>query len=190
MSRKNPKNQKGQYFIISALLLCLGFYIVTPLPKALVTTPSEDMGYISENIEKELSFALDYGINQSNPYNILINYSRFIQARMSERYINFSMLWIMAENTTGGSANITAGNFFEEQKTVAFRVSSDPNKNFSVASNTTNSTVLNSLSPVSFVQISFNDAEFNTSMVRDKTSLYGYVRLQRDQNSIIRQFFV
>lgn len=116
------KKMKGQYFILGTILITILFFIGLQFGKPLIQTSAGNLEYIYDNIEHELPYALNLGINKTTPIITLTNFTRYLDESLY--FINFSTLWVVTDNIDFGlgqifhTVNVTVGNFLDYDVTV------------------------------------------------------------------------
>jgi hypothetical protein len=174
---------RGQFFLWGAFLICLLFFLgFIGMKGTFVTTETQDMEFFFGNIEKELPKALNLGLNGSGAVNTLVNFSRFLESSMGERYIDMKLLWLFTE-ASGTDVNITVGNFLGADETIGLNLSGSF-KNLTVPYNSTNSTVFSLVSQTFNLTVSFAGHRKTVGMVRDKVNLYGFINLSRGKEFV------
>lgn len=173
---------KGQFFILGAILIIGLFFIGLPMRTVIIKTPSEDLTYLSDNIQNEMHIALNLGLNESNAIGDLVNFTRFVDSKMFEHFVNFSCLWVVTENVLD-DLNATVGNFLGYDTIVKLTISSYT-KDLSVSDNATNSFTFLNVPSEFTMNISFDSQNYTVTWQRDKINLYVFTNLMRDEDSI------
>lgn len=176
---------KGQFFLLGAILLAILFFIGMPLFTPLITNPSEDLPFLSNNLKNEFPVAFNLGLNQSNEEAILTNFTHFVNATLYDKLVNFTGLWVLARNTSA-SVNLTVGNFMGNT-TINFSTGSTTIHLY-VQANHSNSTTLPSPGSIYNLSIVFQEKNFTTEWLRDKANLYLFYHLTRGEDEIQEEF--
>lgn len=175
------RKMKGQYFLISGIILTtlfyIGFYLTNTSSLLTLSFESDDMKYILYNVEDEYPRVFNFGINDSDITGYLSDYTLFTKDTLSGNLINFTSLWIYTINESD-DLNITAGNFLGYDTIVSINISGTV-RNISVGNEDTNSTLFPSPGESFNVTVSFNTNEKKLSMLRDKYNIYAYMQLKR-----------
>ena len=183
---------KGQFFLLGAFMLIALFFIGLQFGKPLLQTRSGDLHYIHENVERELPRALNLGINESRPVEVLSNFTRYLKESLY--FVNFSALWIVTENidfdmSSPYTLNVTAGNFLGYEVTVNITIGT-VSSNVTVPDNQTNSTTFEiaviGIDPGTFdMNVSFDGtSKAMEGVVLNKHNLYALVKLQRGNDFV------
>ena len=179
---------KGQFFIIGAVLLAIAFFVALPHIRPFLTSPSQDMPFLSKNLKAEFPAAFNLGLNQSEPIKVMKNFSLFLNESLHDHLIDFTTLWVYSENSTT-DVNFTLGNFLKQNITVTLSISTT-SEEVLVTLNDTNSSLFTSPGSVFNLTISFNSQEKTVEWLRDKSSLYVFFQLQRGNDIIIEEVSV
>jgi len=182
----NANTMKGQFFLVGALLLISAFFIgFASIREAFVIVPDRDMSFLSGNVMGEYPNALNLGLNSTGGLAALENFSRFLNASLSERYVDFQALWIESENVSS-DVNITVGNWLHATESVTLSIGGN-DETLTVAPNATNYTSF--LSPGASFSLAINFSQSNLSVQwrREKASLYVYTNMSRGGNIIIEE---
>ncbi len=179
--KKNHGKMKAQFFLLGTFLLCLLFFLGLPLSSPKLSVASRDLSYLSENIQKELPRALNFGLNSTGGINTLENFTAFVKAAMLEHSVNYTSLWIVTENRTDSNLNVTAANHLGSAVTLSIRVSGS-NTTLELENNEINSSVFTMVPDEFEMNISFGSVTKNMVLQRNKVNLYAFIKLQRDEN--------
>jgi hypothetical protein len=178
---------KGQFFILGAILICSLFFMGLPRFAPIIKQPSGDIAYLSSNLQSELPHALNLGLNESDPIDRLTNFTHFLETKLQERNINYTSMWLIIQNQSSTDLNVTGGNFLGEDVSISINVTDGSGSTVNgliLLNGSTNSTTFSSVDPEFNITITFADQEESAEMPRDKTGLYAYYRLTRDDDVI------
>ena len=118
---------KGQFFILGAILIISLFFMGLPNQGTFIVGKFEDIDYLFENVHREFPIALNNILNMSEDLNEapdrLMNFTRYVDSRASEKLINFSTFWVISWNSSPSNINVTAGNYLRYNTTVTLNVS-------------------------------------------------------------------
>ncbi|MBU0898429.1 MAG: hypothetical protein KKB03_03240 [Nanoarchaeota archaeon] len=184
------RKKKGQFFILGAIMLIILFFGGLQFGRPLMHQDTEDLGYIFDNIEYELPYALNLGINKTTPIITLTNFTRYLDESLY--FANFSTLWVVTDNVDFGlgqifhTVNVTVGNFLDYNVTV--NVTFDGSSiNVTVPNNQTNFTTFEfntGAAPMGVynfdLKLEFDGTtRYMNNTVLDKYNFYALVKLQR-----------
>lgn len=189
MVAKGTRQRKGQFFILGAFILCVMFYMGMPKESQLLTPVTQDLTYLSANLEKEIPNALNLGLKGNSPIDSLENFTGFADRIMMERVINFTTLWIITENISTNDLNITAGNFLDSgSKTINIKIGGN-SINLVAPANTTNSTVFGSnILGASFnITIMFDEQNITAGWQREKINIYVFIQMRRGDDILRKE---
>ncbi len=177
--------RKGQFFMIGAVFICvLMFFGISPAIQ-LTDVPSEDMGFLAENLQEELPRALNIGINSSDSLGTLYNFTGFSGDILSGRGIDLYVLWVVFE-PCDGEVNVSAGNFMGEQKTVGINVSGTYS-GLSVDSDAVDSDVF-AISGYTFdAEVTMDGETMQAELLSNKTSIYSFISLERGEHVVRKE---
>ncbi|MFH1445289.1 MAG: hypothetical protein ABIF08_02295 [Nanoarchaeota archaeon] len=181
------KKMKGQFFLLGAFIIITMFYIGLQFGKPFIYPETGDLGYIHENIETELSYALNLGINESRPIEVLSNFTRYLDESLY--FLNFSTLWVVTDNVDFDqnlatyTLNVSIGNFLDYNVTVNV-TANETSQDINVTFNETKSAefeIANGTTPLTFnMTLIFDGTDTNmTNMILNKFNLYALIKLQR-----------
>ena len=173
--------RKGQFFIVGAVVLCMAFFAGLPPSEPLIRASSEDITHFSENIQRELSKTMNFGLDANNTVEYMENFTEFADRAMAEHLINYTSLWLITGNSSS-DLNVTAGNFIWLVEADITLNLSGIVKNLLVPYNTTNSTVFSSVPSEFNLTISYEDMEKTVEWQKDKANLYALVVLTKDRD--------
>lgn len=177
------KRMSGQYFIVGAILLSAAFYMGLSGAVPLTTSPAEDVSYLFTNIQRELPRTLNFGLAEGTPGETLLNFTRYINAHMRQKYINLSTLWVVVEGTGTDTAGVTIGNFMGEEVNVTLSLPTG-DKLVTVPHNTTGTTTLTALTEQYTLTIQHPVRNKTVDWRWDKVNLYAFLRMQREKQLI------
>ncbi len=186
MVAKGIHQRKGQFFILGAFMLCTLFYMGIPRGGQLVMPVTQDLTYLSDNLEREIPNVLNLGLNESKPMEYLKNFTGFVERIMLERLANFTTLWIVTENISTNDLNITVGNFLDSSKTVNITIGAT-SQNLTAPDNATNSTTFTGIASAFNMTILFDTENATVEWQRDKVNIYAFIQLRRGDNLLKKE---
>ncbi len=176
---------RGQFYLIGAVILLILFFVGLPFSQLPLSQSGKDVNYLLDNLKTEYPRALNLGKNASAGPTTLTNFTHFLTSRLADRLVNFSAVWVVAENATNGTyVNFTGGNYLGASAVIHLNISGTV---FSlvVPNNSTNST-LQSISSVPYnITINFTTDSLITAWYVNKTNLYVYLRLVRESDQVV-----
>lgn len=182
MSYKS-KRMKAQFFILAAILLVALFSISFPA-HPILSSPAEDLPFISKNLRSEFPSAYNLGLNQSGEQEAMLGFSRFLNEAMLDHSIQFSSVWVYSKNSSS-NLNLTAGNFLGRNTTVNFSLGS---ASLFVLSNASNSTLIPDPGAIFNITIQFESQNFTVEWLKEKSNLYVFFEIRKG-NNIVREEF-
>ena len=111
-------NRKGQFFLLGAILLAIMFFAGLSSLKPVTTPPSEDLKFFMENVKKDLPHSLNLGLQGGSGVNDLGNFTQFTDRILTDRFVNFTALWLVAEPGYNTRVRVTVGNFLDTDQVV------------------------------------------------------------------------
>jgi hypothetical protein len=177
--------RKGQFFMIGAVFICaLLFMGLSPVMRV-TEAPADDMGFLAENLRKELPHALNIGINSSDPLGVLCNFTDFSRNALTGRGIDLDAMWVVFI-PGDGSVNVSVGNFMDTQKTVGINVSGTYSE-LSVDPDAVNSDIF-TVTGFTYDAVLTVDGEATpATLLSDKTSIYSAISLERGENVVRKE---
>ncbi|MBI4181551.1 MAG: hypothetical protein HY520_01110 [Candidatus Aenigmarchaeota archaeon] len=169
--------RKGQFFLLASILLAAAFLLGASFLPGSFRSPATDLPFLSENLKNELPAAYNLGLNQSSDVAALLNFSRFLNATLTDHGVNFTLLWVAARNASA-DANVTVGSLLGGNATVNLTIGSTT-RSLQVAANGTNETLFTAPGAVFNLTIVAGDRSTTVEFLRNKASLYLFFRLQR-----------
>jgi len=176
---------KGQFFLIGAVLLIILFFLGLPFISPSLTSPSNDLPFLSENLKQEFPAAYNLGLNQSDEINVLKNWSIFLNDTFHDHLINFTTLWITSYNVSN-TVNFTIGNYLGGNSTVNLTISSTT-ESVSVPLSDTGSVVFSSPGSIFNLTILFNSRSTTVEWLRDKKNLFVFYQLRRGNDILVEE---
>ncbi len=185
---------RGQFFILGAILLIILFFIGLPITKPVLNSPSEDLPYISRNVQSEFPRALNLGLNHSSEHHSMGDFTLFFNRTLADHSVRFKALWIYTKNHTTG-VNLTIGNYLGSGTTVSLSASSveselptSATERVFVHHNGTNTTLLLGTGSPFNLTISFNSVSSTVELLRDKVNLYMFFEINRGEDLVREEF--
>jgi hypothetical protein len=181
------KNVKGQFFIIGAILICALFFVSLPLAgPAARQAAVGDLEQLSLGLGNEFGRALNLGIEEGRPIACLKDFTTFTDSVLLDRFSSFQAFWVVSE-PSGTGIKVTSGNFLGSEAAVTLNISGDA-RNLDIP-DSGNMTESFSPLPKSFsLDVSFPGGARTLEWARDKTSIYVYYRMDRQGNSVAREY--
>ncbi len=183
-----PGRLKGQFFMAGALMLCVLFFLGMPMAMVSSTSNTMDMTRLSENMEGELSRAVNLAMLEDGNPARMGEFIEFVRNRTTERYLDMEILAVAAVPDPGspGDVDVHAGNWLGRPVTISVEVDGNSldidldDEEIAVRSF--------SGVPGEFVlEVSFEGRTWSGTLPRDKTNLYSYLRLSRGGNLIVKE---
>ncbi len=174
---------KGQFFMLGAILLASMFFIALPMTGYVIKTVSEDLDYISDNIENEFPRALN--LIADSDIERLKDFSVFVDNQITQRSADFKNLWVVTK-PEGGDVNITVGNFLDEDINIALNVSNTIEIMF-MPSGTTNSVMFYNVPSQFVLRVTFPGIDKELKFQRDKINLYSFFSISRGENIVKKE---
>jgi hypothetical protein len=112
---------KAQFFVLGAIIIASLLFIGLPITGYLITPMSEDINYLSENLEKEFPHAINLAIDSGDPEK-LKDFTLFVDNQVTNKNAVFRNLWVVTQGQ-GSNLNVTVGNFLDEHVTVVLNIS-------------------------------------------------------------------
>jgi len=184
--KRTDGTMKGQFFLVGALMLISAFFIgFASVREAFVITPDRDLSFLSDNAVREYPRALNLGLNSTGGLAALENFSRFLNASLSERYVDFQALWVQCDNVSS-DVNVTVGNWLHATESVTLSIGGT-DKTLLVAANAANYTSFTSPGASFNMAINFSQSNLSVAWRREKASLYVYTNFSRDDNAVVKE---
>jgi len=180
---KNKVGMSGQFFIVGAILLSIAFYMGLSAAKPLTTAPTTDMVYLSANIHRELPRALNFGLLDGTPEDTLMDFTRYIYRLMRERYINFTILWVVMRGNGTDAVEVIVGNLMGREVMVNLSMPGI-SRSITVPNNSTSTTILSAVPEQFNLTIQQPVKSKTVEWRRDKVNLYAFVKLLRGKDFI------
>lgn len=174
-------SSKGQFFLLGAILLIVLFFLGMPFITPALTTPTDDLSLLSENVEREFGHALTLGANESDITNKLMDFANFLNKTFLHRNADFRAVWVASNGN-----QLFYGNFFESTQQLNISTTAGT-VSMGTAHNSTSSTVLALSSPYN-INISFQDQFASHDWVLEKHHLWVFYELERD-GALVREHF-
>jgi hypothetical protein len=108
---------KGQFFILGAVLVLA--VLLSGVPFIVKTLPEYRI-QPTDNIMAEYPKALNFGLRENKSTEYLEDFSLFVKSNFGAA----ETIWIVSE-PSGQGLKITAGNFFNEEKTIKITANSE-----------------------------------------------------------------
>ena len=179
---------KGQFFIAGALGLCVMFYAGFSMIPVLTSSETRNLEGLSDNLETEIPKALNLILLDSGSPSELGVFMDFLQSRTADRYLTMDSVWIVTSPDPGnpGDVDVSVGNHFGTTQQVRVEVDGDVRTlNLNSGSSTTYS--LSGISQDMDVSASFSGRSWSGTIPRDKTNMYCYLGLSRNQDFIAKE---
>lgn len=172
---------KGQFFIFGAIVMVLLFFLGIPYIRPILSSPGEDLSYLSKNIKAEFPAAFNIGLNESNADQILQNFTRFLDQTLSDYDIEFRALWAFSVNQST-DVNITVGNFLNSNTTVSMSTvfsGTTIDEDVFVQADRSNSTLLQNAESAFNITFEFESGSKEVEWVLNKANIYLWYELMR-----------
>jgi hypothetical protein len=179
---------KGQFFIAGALGLCVMFYAGFSMIPALTSGDTRNLEALSDNLEAEIPRALNLIILDSGNPSELGDFMDFLQTSTSDRYLTMDSVWIVTSPNPGnpGDVDVTVGNHFGTTQEIQAEVDGNLRAlNLNLGTSTTYS--LSGVSQDMNVSVVFSGRSWSGTLSRDKTNLYCYLGLSRNQDFVVKE---
>jgi hypothetical protein len=156
------------------------------MQQAARSTGTEDMPMTADNIAREMTRSLIFGMNSSDPAQTLRNFSAFSVLRLNDRRISMSGFWIIFSGE-GSAANVTVGNYLASSRTFKINISGAV-KNIYVDPGNTSSDTFPLQGDFYNASVGIDSEEFYLRMQNNKISLFSSLSLEREGNLIKKEF--
>ena len=176
------KRMKAQFFILGAVLLCSLFFIGLPPRQAFIETPSDDMEYVRQNLEREFPIALNLGLDNENPRTTMENFTSWTRDVANGFLIKLSSFWVFTEVDPGtGNLTVSVGNYMGADMNVNLDLDGD-NRNLFVQEGDSSSTTFSSVGPTYTLTVQFGGNSKIFSWNRNKVNMFTLIELERGEN--------
>jgi len=176
---------KGQFFVIGALFICILLFFGMPINVSITKAETDDMSRISDNLAAELPHALNLGINGSGPVETLMNFTEFSIDAAGSHGINMTCFWLVFTDN-GTTINVSGGNFMGSPKTFSINISG-ATKDLYVGGGSTNWTTFSPSGYAFNVSVTVDGDVSGGTMLRNKTSIYSRLSLERGRNLVRKE---
>lgn len=176
------KGMKGQFFIVGSLFICVILFFGTGLRFGISETGTADMNQLGTNLQNEMPYALNIGINESDPAGTLAGFTIFSINAIEQRRINVSLYWVVFE-PLDGMVNVSVGNFMDSQKTFSIGVNG-VEKDIGVEPGSVSSDTFPVTGVVYDAGIQLPGESASLTLLFNKTSMYGSLELFRADNAV------
>jgi hypothetical protein len=176
---KGMKQMKGQFFLLGAILLCSLFFIGLPTSQVLIDTPSHDLDYVLQNLEKEFPHALNLGLDDGNPRQVMENFTSWTRGLAKGFFMNLSSVWIFAQgDPSTGNVTISVGNYMGSDMSIELYLDSE-HKSLFVQDGDSDSVTYSSVGSSYDLSVTFGAGAKNLLWQRDKANLFVLIELLR-----------
>jgi hypothetical protein len=172
--------------MLGAFLIAVLFFIALPKSALISMDTTEDLSHLALNLQKEIPNAFNLGIRQGDRLAVVKNFSWFVHRVADNRDIAFTAMIGFGNNISTADYNVTVWNYYGSNQTVNVTIGTTMTQLF-VAYNDSNSTSFSGTGALFNISFKYGSAERNMTWVRDKSSIYGYVKLVKRNNTIIRE---
>lgn len=185
--KQKPKTRKkkGQFFILGAILLVIMFSVGIPLIKPILTIPSEDLTFFSENIKNEYPAAFNIGLNHSNERSVMSNFTNFINKTLYDHNIGFNTLWVYTTNQSS-DLSVIVGNYMGSYTQV--NLSFPTQYSVNVSNGVTDNVTVSGPGSTFNLTITHGTKTKTVEWARDKANLYVYYEMSRLDNIVKEEF--
>ena len=177
--------RKGQFFLLGAFILAVLFFvgISTRISPGSISFPKiNPLETLFDNVEDEYARALNLGLNESRPVEVLTNFTEFVEEKLAERGGELSLLFILTENVTD-DVNVTVGNYLGYPVSIALNVSG-VTKTIDVPDRETGYAMFSDPPETFTLKVSFNTTEKNLLLEKRKVNLYYILEMRKGENII------
>ncbi|MBI4020834.1 MAG: hypothetical protein HY369_01185 [Candidatus Aenigmarchaeota archaeon] len=168
--------------MLGAVLLAIVFFIGIPFAQVAFTAPTKDLPFLANNLRLEYPAAYNLGLNKSQSVAVLSNFTRFVNATLADKLVNFTAFWLVSVNAST-NLNITAGNFLGGNATILLTIGS-ASTNLSVQTNSTNTTLFTAPGATFNLTIQAGGFTETVQWLRDKANLYVFFELRRNADTV------
>ena len=188
MSGRLKGRRKGQFFMLGALLLCAVFFAALPSQVTLTGGYTEDISRLAGNLEGEIPHALNLAMLEDGSPDKLGEFTEFVRDRAGERYLEVESLWVVTvpDEENPGEVEVYAGNWLGRPVSVYVTIEGEEER-IMVNGGEIERENFHGVGSDFTLDISFEGISWSGQVARDKTNLYSYLRLSRDENSIVKE---
>ncbi len=178
--------KKGQFFLLGAFILAVLFFVGISSqisPESISFPKTSPLETLFDNVKDEYARALNLGLNESRPIEVLTNFTEFVEERLRERGGELSLLFILTENVSD-DVNVTVGNYLGYTINVTLNVS-DVTKTLHVPDRGVSYAMFSDPPEIFTLGLNFNTTEKNLLLLeKRKVNLYFILEMRKGENII------